>query len=121
MASGALGDGRVTGGLSAASVDGDLSGASVSGVVAAAGIRGGVSAAQLTGALSTASVSGEVVPGGDAVMPQSYAGPYEADARFAPQSFGTARKYMERDFAVRAINYTEAPNDSGGVTITIGG
>lgn len=50
----------------------------------------------------------------------TYAGPYEADALFREQTFATAAKLMERDFSVHAINYTEAPNDSG-VTVTIGG
>ena len=49
-----------------------------------------------------------------------YQGSYVADARFSAQTFATAAKYMTRDFNVRAINYTEAPNDSG-VTVTIGG
>lgn len=50
----------------------------------------------------------------------TYAGPYEADALFSEQTFATAAKLMARDFSVHAINYTEAPNDSG-VTVTIGG
>ena len=49
-----------------------------------------------------------------------YEGSYEADARFTEQLFQTARKTMSDDFAVHAINYTEAPNDSG-ITVTIGG
>ena len=50
----------------------------------------------------------------------AYAGPYEADALFREQTFATAARLMARDFSVHAINYTEAPNDSG-VTVTIGG
>lgn len=49
-----------------------------------------------------------------------YQGPYEADALFSEQVFATQAKLMTADFAVHAINYTEAPNDSG-VTVTIGG
>ena len=51
---------------------------------------------------------------------ETYAGPYEADALFREQVFATQAKLMTADFAVHAINYTEAPNDSG-VTVTIGG
>lgn len=50
----------------------------------------------------------------------TYAGPYEADALFRGQTFATRAKLMTADFAVHAINYTEAPNESG-VTVTIGG
>ena len=50
----------------------------------------------------------------------TYAGPYEADALFSEQVFSTQAKLMVHDFSVHAINYTEAPNDSG-VTVTIGG
>lgn len=62
---------------------------------------------------------GQYIPvvSGDA---QPYQGPYEADALFSEQVFATAAKLMTRDFNVHAINYTEAPNDSG-VTVTIGG
>lgn len=49
-----------------------------------------------------------------------YEGPYEADALFTEQVFGTEDKVMTDDFTVRAINYTEAPNGTG-VTVTIGG
>ena len=49
-----------------------------------------------------------------------YTGAYEADALFREQVFPTALKTMRQDFLVHAINYTEAPNDSG-VTVTIGG
>ena len=49
-----------------------------------------------------------------------YAGDYEARALFSEQTFPTALKTMQQDFAVHAINYTEAPNDYG-VTVTIGG
>ena len=54
------------------------------------------------------------------VETQPYEGAYEADALFREQLFQTANKRMLQDFAVHAINYTEAPNDSG-VTVTIGG
>lgn len=49
-----------------------------------------------------------------------YEGSYEADALFREQVFPTNQKRMLDDFTVHAINYTEAPNDSG-VTVTIGG
>ena len=49
-----------------------------------------------------------------------YMGDYEARALFSEQTFPTAMKTMSRDFSVRAINYTEAPNESG-ITLTIGG
>lgn len=121
MVSGNVGGGHVSGRLSAATVGGKLSGASIGGVIAAANISGQVSAASISGALSTASVSGKVVAGGDAVMPPSFGGPYEADARFIAQTIPTKMRYMERDFEVHAINYTKAPNDGGGFTVTIGG
>lgn len=49
-----------------------------------------------------------------------YTGAYEADALFSEQVFATEGKRMRDDFTVHAINYTEAPNESG-VTLTIGG
>lgn len=49
-----------------------------------------------------------------------YRGAYEADALFSEQLFPTSNKRMLQDFAVHAINYTEAPNDFG-TTVTIGG
>lgn len=49
-----------------------------------------------------------------------YEGAYEADALFSEQVFSTASKVMRNDFTVHAINYTEAPNESG-ITVTIGG
>lgn len=49
-----------------------------------------------------------------------YTGSYVADALFSTQVFPTAQKTMRSDFTVNAINYTEAPNDSG-ITLTIGG
>lgn len=49
-----------------------------------------------------------------------YEGAYEADALFREQVFATRSKTMRDDFTVHAINYTEAPNDSG-ITVTIGG
>lgn len=51
---------------------------------------------------------------------QPYEGAYEADALFREQLFPTANKRMLQDFAVHAINYTEAPNEYG-TTVTIGG
>lgn len=50
-----------------------------------------------------------------------YHGEYVADALFESQVFPTANKRMLNDFTVKAINYTEAPNASGGKTLTIGG
>lgn len=49
-----------------------------------------------------------------------YDGEYEARALFSEQVFETAHKRMRNDFTVRAINYTEAPNEYG-TTLTIGG
>lgn len=49
-----------------------------------------------------------------------YTGAYEADALFSTQVFPTAQKTMRSDFTVNAINYTEAPNETG-ITLTIGG
>lgn len=63
--------------------------------------------------------SGEYIPM-QATDADEYEGPYVASALFQSQSFDTARKLMRDNFAVRAINYTEAPNESG-VTVTIGG
>ena len=51
---------------------------------------------------------------------EEYQGPYVADALFSVQTFATAARYMTDDFIVHAINYTEAPNNSG-ITVTIGG
>lgn len=62
---------------------------------------------------------GEYVPMAASGVPR-YDGPYEASALFTAQSFATADKLMSKDFAVRAINYTEAPNEYG-TTVTIGG
>lgn len=63
--------------------------------------------------------SGEYVPM-SATDVEEYEGPYVASALFSEQRFDTARKLMRGDFAVRAINYTEAPNQYG-TTVTIGG
>lgn len=49
-----------------------------------------------------------------------YTGAYEADALFREQVFPTRTKTMANDFTVHAINYTEAPNETG-ITLTIGG
>lgn len=54
------------------------------------------------------------------VQTPPYEGAYEADALFREQLFPTANKRMLQDFAVHAINYTEAPNEYG-TTVTIGG
>lgn len=62
---------------------------------------------------------GEYGPGGSGDFPY-YDGSYEADALFEAQVFPTKRRVMADDFTVRAINYTEAPNDYG-TTVTIGG
>lgn len=51
---------------------------------------------------------------------EDYEGPYEATPMFTRQTFQTAKKLMTDNFAVRAINYTEAPNEYG-TTVTIGG
>lgn len=63
--------------------------------------------------------SGEYIPM-QVTDADEYDGPYVARALFQSQSFDTAQKLMRDNFAVRAINYTEAPNESG-VTVTIGG
>ena len=68
---------------------------------------------------ATIAVSSSYVSGGGSVYPV-YEGDYEADARFTEQVFPTALRTMAYDFAVHAINYTEAPNGSG-ITLTIGG
>lgn len=62
----------------------------------------------------------EYIPMETSDLPE-YEGAYTADARFSEQTFATAQKVMRDDFTVHAINYTEAPNDAGGVTLTIGG
>lgn len=49
-----------------------------------------------------------------------YEGAYEANALFSEQLFYTKNKRMLENFAVHAINYTEAPNEYG-TTVTIGG
>lgn len=61
-------------------------------------------------------VTSSVTVGGE-----PYLGPYVAEALFSDQTFPTRRRVMSDDFSVRAINYTEAPNESGGITVTIGG
>lgn len=55
-----------------------------------------------------------------AVPVDDYEGPYSAVPSWSNQTFDTANRYMTDDFTVSAINYTEAPNDSG-ITVTIGG
>lgn len=62
------------------------------------------------------SIGGEIY----SVETPPYEGAYEADALFREQLFPTANKRMLQDFAVHAINYTEAPNEYG-TTVTIGG
>ena len=64
--------------------------------------------------------SGEYIPYVLTDLPD-YDGAYTADALFSEQVFQTNQKVMRDDFTVRAINYTEAPNASGGKTLTIGG
>lgn len=120
MDSGVLDGGYLAGMVSSGSVCGLVSSASVDGGITASRVEGRIFAASISGTLSSVSLTGEVVSGGDAVMPQTYSGPYEADARFDNQIFATGMRYMEKDFTVNAINYTEAPNDSG-ITVTIGG
>ena len=51
---------------------------------------------------------------------EDYGGPYEVNPMFVRQTFPTAKKLMNEDFEIRAINYTEAPNQYG-TTVTIGG
>lgn len=63
--------------------------------------------------------SGEYIPM-SVTDAEEYDGPYDASALFSAQTFTTARKLMRSDFLVRAINYTEAPNEYG-TTVTIGG
>ena len=121
MASGVLDGGYLAGVVSSGSVGGLVSSTSINGEMTASRVEGRIFAASVSGTLSIASLTGEVVSGGDAVMPPTYLGPYEVDARFSAQTIPTKMKYMERDFEVRAINYTEAPNDGGGFTVTIGG
>lgn len=120
MDSGVLDGGYLAGVVSSGSVEGLVSSASIDGEMTASRVEGRIFAASVSGTLSIASLTGEVVSGGDAVMPPTYLGPYEADARFDDQTFATGMRYMAKDFTVNAINYTEAPNDSG-ITVTIGG
>lgn len=51
----------------------------------------------------------------------TYTGSYNAPALFEPQSYPTRGFLMGDDFHVAAINYTEAQNEDGGITVTIGG
>lgn len=48
-----------------------------------------------------------------------YEGPYEADALFSRQVFPTAHKSMRSDFTVNEIVMQEAPNQAGGLTLSI--
>lgn len=50
---------------------------------------------------------------------ETYEGPYEAVPSWEQQTFGTASRIMSQDFAVDSIIKLEAPNDAGGLTITI--
>jgi len=78
-----------------------------------------VSSNQFT--LDVDSKEGEIeITTGIVVEGAPYTGEYEARALFSKQVFPTAMKTMRKDFSVNAINYTEAPNDSG-ITLTIGG
>lgn len=81
----------------------------------AATVRSAAGAAEAVSEGSVAEARTGVVVGG---IP--YEGEYEARALFSAQTFPTAQKTMKRDFSVRAINYTEAPNEYG-KTLTIGG
>lgn len=49
----------------------------------------------------------------------SYDGPYEAVPSWEEQEFATANRVMREDFAVSQIVKLEAPNESGGLTLTI--
>lgn len=50
-----------------------------------------------------------------------YPGPYEAVSKcWRDQEFDTASKMMLKNFVVKEITYVEAPNASGGITVTIG-
>lgn len=52
---------------------------------------------------------------------EKYTGPYRITPRIHEQSFETAQKMMEQDLTVLEIPYAPVANDSGGVTVTIGG
>ena len=52
---------------------------------------------------------------------EKYNGPYEITPRIHEQSFETAQKLMIQDLTVLEIPYAPVANDSGGVTVTIGG
>ena len=107
----------IGGTLSPASVSGRVGAASVAGEVRPVSMGGAITAAEIAGTVAGAALTGTVALASDVA---DYPGPYEASALFAAQSFGTAGKLMRKDFAVRAINYTEAPNEYG-TTVTIGG
>lgn len=48
-----------------------------------------------------------------------YEGPYEATPSWDDQTFATADRLMRNDFEVEPIVQLEAPNDAGGLTLTI--
>ena len=76
--------------------------------------------APITGGIAPKGALTGTVTVAQGVRYPEYEGAYEADARFSEQVFPTSQKVMRDDFTVHAINYTEAPNESG-VTVTIGG
>lgn len=77
--------------------------------------------APITGGIAPKGALTGTVSAAQGVRYPEYEGSYEADALFREQTFATQAKLMVRDFSVHAINYTEAPNDAGGITLTIGG
>lgn len=93
---------------------------SVSAIAAAASESAVMEAAQATWVVGAEAAQTSVSVISGATSAPVYRGSYEADALFTEQVFPTAHKSMRDDFKVNAINYTEAPNDSG-ITVTIGG
>lgn len=63
------------------------------------------------------SVSGRTVSSNVPV----YSGTYSVDPMVTSQVLNTGGKYLEQDVLINTIPLNETPNDSGGVTITIGG
>lgn len=50
---------------------------------------------------------------------EEYEGAYSAIPSWQAQTFATANRVMREDFAVSQIVKLEAPNESGGLTLTI--
>ena len=48
-----------------------------------------------------------------------YEGPYEATPSWSDQTFATSYRLMRDNFEVESIVQLEAPNDAGGLTLTI--